>query len=54
MTEDVGRWKLASQYIRREIKEADEVNLLDEEGKLSIGSWRLGTLIYSLEYYVKL
>ncbi|KAI3756072.1 hypothetical protein L1987_55885 [Smallanthus sonchifolius] len=31
MAEDVGCWKLADQYIQRELKEADEVNLLDEE-----------------------
>nr|GEU72660.1 hypothetical protein [Tanacetum cinerariifolium] len=31
MADDVGRWKLAAQYIQRELKEADEVNLLDEE-----------------------
>ncbi|XP_023758667.1 uncharacterized protein LOC111907106 isoform X2 [Lactuca sativa] len=31
MAEDVGCWKLAAQYIQRELKEADEVNLLDEE-----------------------
>ncbi|GKA31178.1 hypothetical protein Tco_0717483 [Tanacetum coccineum] len=31
VTDDVGRWKLAAQYIQRELKEADEVNLLDEE-----------------------
>ncbi|KAK1430827.1 hypothetical protein QVD17_13864 [Tagetes erecta] len=31
MAEDVGCWKLAVQYIQREVKEADEVNLLDEE-----------------------
>ena len=35
LTEDVGCWKLAAQYIQRELKEADEVNLLDEEGKIS-------------------
>ncbi|KAJ9537247.1 hypothetical protein OSB04_029980 [Centaurea solstitialis] len=31
MAEDVGCWKLAAQYIQRELKEADEVNMLDEE-----------------------
>ncbi|KAC9988321.1 hypothetical protein E3N88_27244 [Mikania micrantha] len=31
MTEDVGCWKSACQYIQRELKEADEANLLDEE-----------------------
>ncbi|KAI3505732.1 hypothetical protein L1887_27932 [Cichorium endivia] len=31
MAEDLGCWKLAAQYIQREFKEADEVNLLDEE-----------------------
>ncbi|PWA43716.1 hypothetical protein CTI12_AA422870 [Artemisia annua] len=31
MADDVGRWKLAAQYIQRELIEADEVNLLDEE-----------------------
>ncbi|KAL4564827.1 hypothetical protein LXL04_028899 [Taraxacum kok-saghyz] len=31
MAEDVGCWKLAAQYIQRQLKEADEVNLLDEE-----------------------
>ncbi|KAM0029616.1 putative SAGA-associated factor 73 [Helianthus debilis subsp. tardiflorus] len=31
MAEDAGCWKLAAQYIQRELKEADEVNLLDEE-----------------------
>ncbi|XP_024996253.1 uncharacterized protein LOC112529278 isoform X2 [Cynara cardunculus var. scolymus] len=31
MAEDVGCWKLAAQYVQRELKEADEVNLLDEE-----------------------
>ncbi|KAL8264134.1 hypothetical protein R6Q59_022264 [Mikania micrantha] len=31
MAEDVGCWKSACQYIQRELKEADEANLLDEE-----------------------
>ncbi|XP_076952423.1 uncharacterized protein LOC143626146 isoform X2 [Bidens hawaiensis] len=31
MTEDVNCWKLAAQYIQRELKDADELNLLDEE-----------------------
>ncbi|KVH91415.1 hypothetical protein Ccrd_006560 [Cynara cardunculus var. scolymus] len=34
-TEDVGCWKLAAQYVQRELKEADEVNLLDEEVRLN-------------------
>ncbi|XP_071730407.1 uncharacterized protein [Rutidosis leptorrhynchoides] len=31
MSDNVGSWKLAAQYIQRELKEADELNLLDEE-----------------------
>ncbi|PIN16044.1 hypothetical protein CDL12_11313 [Handroanthus impetiginosus] len=31
VTEGVGHQKLAAQYIRRELREADEANLLDEE-----------------------
>ncbi|GFP98834.1 methionine aminopeptidase 2a [Phtheirospermum japonicum] len=29
---EIGHQKLAAQYIRREIQEVDEANLLDEEG----------------------
>ncbi|XP_065624621.1 uncharacterized protein LOC136061358 isoform X2 [Quercus suber] len=32
MAEEVGHLKLAAQYICRELREADEANLLDEEG----------------------
>lgn len=34
--EDVGHQKLAAQYIYRELREADEANFLDEEGKYYI------------------
>lgn len=34
VTEEAGRWTLAAQYIHRELIEADEANLLDEEGML--------------------
>lgn len=30
--EEVGHQKLAAQYIGRELRDADEANLLDEEG----------------------
>ena len=32
LAEEVGHLKLAAQYICRELCEADEANLLDEEG----------------------
>lgn len=32
MAEEVGHQKLAAQYICRELRDADEANLLDEEG----------------------
>ncbi|MFQ6631364.1 hypothetical protein Gotur_008921 [Gossypium turneri] len=32
IAEEVGNKKLAAQYIYRELHEADEANLLDEEG----------------------
>lgn len=32
LAEEVGNKKLAAQYIYRELHEADEANLLDEEG----------------------
>uniref|UniRef100_M1APY3 Uncharacterized protein n=1 Tax=Solanum tuberosum TaxID=4113 RepID=M1APY3_SOLTU len=31
-SEEEGRHKLAAQYIQRELREADEANLIDEEG----------------------
>ncbi|KAM7488211.1 hypothetical protein LguiB_025695 [Lonicera macranthoides] len=33
IAEDVAHWNLATKYIQRELREADEANLLDEEGK---------------------
>jgi len=36
LAEDVGRHKLAAQYICTELKEADEANLIDEEGNLVV------------------
>ena len=32
LAEEVGNKKLAAQYIHRELRGADEANLLDEEG----------------------
>ena len=31
-TEEVGHQKLASEFICRELRDADEANLIDEEG----------------------
>lgn len=36
LAEEVGNQKLAAQYICRELRDADEANLVDEEGSLSI------------------
>lgn len=32
LAEEAGHHKLAAQYIQRELREADEANLIDEEG----------------------
>ncbi|KAL8047742.1 hypothetical protein ABFX02_07G020300 [Erythranthe guttata] len=39
VTEDVGHQKVAAQYLRRELQEADEANLLDEEDMHIFGLW---------------
>lgn len=42
LAEEAGRHKLAAQYIKRELRDADEANLIDEEGTCFSSFFTLG------------
>lgn len=46
LEEEIGHQKAAAEYVRRELREADEANLLDEEGVDNT----LEILIYHLKF----